>query len=59
MNFIMDEGQPNKASYRMIKDWLVYIKYDPNNFFRVNQNIVQIKDNLLINGSLVFAELLE
>ncbi len=43
LNFIMDEGQERiKASYRDNYDRLTRIKqkYDPNNFFRVNQNIV-------------------
>ncbi len=43
LNFIMDEGQERiKASYRDNYDRLTGIKqkYDPNNFFRVNQNIV-------------------
>ncbi len=41
-NFMMDEGQERvKASYKHNYDRLVKIKkeYDPNNFFRVNQNI--------------------
>lgn len=41
-NFMMDEGQERvQASYRHNYDRLVKIKnkYDPNNFFRVNQNI--------------------
>jgi hypothetical protein len=41
-NFMMDEGQDRvKASYKHNFDRLVTIKktYDPNNFFRVNQNI--------------------
>ncbi len=41
-NFMMDEGQDRvKASYRHNYDRLVTIKnkYDPSNFFRVNQNI--------------------
>jgi hypothetical protein len=43
LNFIMDEGQPRiEASYRDNYKRLTCIKnkYDPNNFFRVNQNIV-------------------
>ncbi len=43
LNFIMDEGQERiKASYRDNYNRLTRIKqkYDPNNFFRVNQNIV-------------------
>jgi FAD/FMN-containing dehydrogenase len=42
INFLMDEGQDRiKASYKDNYDRLVKIKnkYDPNNFFRVNQNI--------------------
>jgi len=42
LNFIMDEGQERvKASYRHNYDRLVKIKrkYDPDNLFRVNQNI--------------------
>lgn len=41
-NFMMDEGQERvKASYRYNYDKLTKIKkkYDPTNFFRVNQNI--------------------
>jgi len=41
-NFMMDEGQERvMASFRHNYDRLVTIKrkYDPNNFFRVNQNI--------------------
>jgi hypothetical protein len=41
-NFMMDEGQDRvKASYKHNYDRLVKIKgkYDPNNLFRVNQNI--------------------
>lgn len=43
LNFIMNEGQDRiKASYRQHYDRLAAIKrkYDPDNFFRVNQNIV-------------------
>lgn len=43
LNFIMDEGQDRiKASYKHNYDRLTKIKkkYDPNNFFRVNQNIL-------------------
>lgn len=43
LNFIMDEGQDRiKASYKGNYDRLIKIKkaYDPNNFFRVNQNIL-------------------
>jgi len=42
LNFIMDEGQePIKASYGENYERLVQIKqkYDPDNFFRMNQNI--------------------
>ncbi|GAC1372907.1 MAG: FAD-binding oxidoreductase [Ktedonobacteraceae bacterium] len=42
VNFMMDEGQERvKASYRDNYERLVAIKnkYDPTNFFRVNQNI--------------------
>ncbi len=42
INFLMEEGQERvKASYRENYDRLVKIKsqYDPDNFFRVNQNI--------------------
>lgn len=42
-NFLMDEGQDRvKASYRHNYDRLAKIKkkYDPDNFFRVNQNIL-------------------
>jgi hypothetical protein len=43
LNFIMNEGQDRiKASYKHNYDRLTKIKkkYDPNNFFSVNQNIV-------------------
>jgi hypothetical protein len=43
LNFIMNEGQDRiKASYRGNYDRLTRIKrkYDPTNFFRVNQNIL-------------------
>ena len=43
LNFIMNEGQERiKASYKHNYDRLAKIKrkYDPRNFFRVNQNIV-------------------
>jgi hypothetical protein len=43
LNFIMDEGQERvKASYRHNYDRLTSVKqkYDPTNFFRVNQNII-------------------
>jgi FAD/FMN-containing dehydrogenase len=42
INFIMDEGEERvKATYRENYDRLVAVKdkYDPDNFFRVNQNI--------------------
>ncbi len=42
VNFMMDEGQDRiKATYGENYDRLVAIKkkYDPTNFFRVNQNI--------------------
>ncbi len=42
INFMMDEGQERvKASYKDNYDRLVKVKnkYDPNNLFRVNQNI--------------------
>jgi len=42
VNFMMEEGQERvQATYRENYDRLVAIKrkYDPNNFFRVNQNI--------------------
>lgn len=41
-NFMMDEGQERvKASYRDNYERLTQVKrkYDPNNFFRINQNI--------------------
>ena len=41
-NFMMDEGQERvQASYRHNYDRLTLIKakYDPNNFFSINQNI--------------------
>lgn len=46
LNFIMDEGQDRiKASYKMNYERLSRIKnqYDPDNFFRVNQNILPKK----------------
>ena len=46
LNFIMNEGQERiKASYRQNYDRLAKIKkkYDPNNFFRVNQNILPVE----------------
>ena len=42
INFIMEEGEDRiKATYRQNYDRLAKIKskYDPTNFFRVNQNI--------------------
>jgi FAD/FMN-containing dehydrogenase len=42
VNFMMDEGIDRvKATYRDNYDRLLEIKrkYDPNNFFRINQNI--------------------
>ena len=42
VNFMMDEGEDRvKASYRENYERLAAIKakYDPTNFFRVNQNI--------------------
>jgi len=46
LNFIMNEGQERiKASYRHNYDRLAKLKkkYDPNNFFRVNQNILPVE----------------
>jgi len=46
LNFIMNEGQERiKASYRQNYDRLAKIKkkYDSNNFFRVNQNILPVE----------------
>jgi len=48
LNFIMNEGQERiKASYRQNYDRLTKLKkkYDPNNFFRVNQNILPVESN--------------
>jgi UDP-N-acetylenolpyruvoylglucosamine reductase len=48
LNFIMNEGQERiKASYRQNYDRLARLKkkYDPKNFFRVNQNILPIDSN--------------
>jgi hypothetical protein len=48
LNFIMNEGQERiKASYRGNYDRLTRLKkkYDPNNFFRVNQNILPVESN--------------
>ena len=47
LNFIMNEGQERiKASYKDNYDRLTKIKrkYDPNNLFRVNQNIVPAEE---------------
>jgi hypothetical protein len=44
----MNEGQERiKASYRDNYDRLTKLKkkYDPNNFFRVNQNILPVESN--------------
>jgi len=46
-NFMMDEGQDRvKASYKHNYNRLVDIKqkYDPNNLFKVNQNIKPVKE---------------
>ncbi len=48
LNFIMNEGQDRiKAGYKNNYDRLTKIKkkYDSNNFFRVNQNIVPAESN--------------
>ena len=48
LNFIMNEGQDRiKASYKHNYDRLTKIKkkYDPNNFFRINQNILPNQSN--------------
>ena len=48
LNFIMNEGQERiKASYRHNYDRLAKLKkkYDPNNFFSVNQNILPVGSN--------------
>jgi FAD/FMN-containing dehydrogenase len=50
VNFMMDEGIDRvKATYRDNYDRLLEIKrkYDPNNFFRINQNITPISGNPL------------
>jgi len=50
LNFIMNEGQERiKSSYRHNYDRLAKLKrkYDPNNFFRVNQNILPAESNSL------------
>ena len=42
VNFMMNEGQERiKASYKDNYERLVQVKtkYDPNNFFHINQNI--------------------
>ncbi len=54
LNFIMDEGQDRiKASYRQNYDRLAAIKrkYDPDNFFRVNQNITPALETAAIPTS--------
>ena len=48
LNFIMNEGQDRiKASYKHNYQRLTEIKkkYDPHNFFRVNQNILPAESN--------------
>jgi len=48
LNFIMNEGQERiKASYRHNYERLAKLKkkYDPNNFFSVNQNILPVESN--------------
>jgi FAD binding domain/Berberine and berberine like len=48
LNFIMNEGQERiKASYRHNYERLTKIKkkYDPHNFFRINQNILPSESN--------------
>ena len=48
LNFTMNEGQERiKASYRGNYERLAKLKkkYDPNNFFRVNQNILPVESN--------------
>jgi hypothetical protein len=50
VNFMMDEGVDRvKATYRDNYDRLLGIKqkYDPNNFFRINQNIAPDAKNAL------------
>ncbi len=47
VNFLMDEGQDRvKASYRGNYDRLAQVKrrYDPDNFFHINQNIKPVSD---------------
>ncbi|HVS95227.1 MAG TPA: FAD-binding oxidoreductase [Puia sp.] len=53
LNFIMNEGQDRiRASYRGNYDRLVAIKqkYDPTNFFRVNQNIVPAHETAAVTS---------
>ena len=48
LNFMMNEGQDRiKASYKHNYERLTKIKkkYDPNNFFRINQNILPSESN--------------
>jgi hypothetical protein len=50
VNFMMDEGADRvKATYRNNYDRLLAIKrkYDPNNFFRINQNVAPDSKNPL------------
>jgi hypothetical protein len=52
VNFMMDEGQERvQATYRDNYQRLVEIKskYDPNNFFRVNQNI-RPTENVMVSA---------
>ena len=51
LNFIMNEGQERiKASYKHNYDRLAKLKkkYDPNNFFRVNQNILPVESKNML-----------
>jgi FAD/FMN-containing dehydrogenase len=53
LNFIMNEGQERiKASYKHNYDRLTKIKrkYDPKNFFRVNQNIVPAESAVAVES---------